>query len=543
MRRSLIGLAAAGAVFVLVLGAWIIDLRAYEGRVVRDVRVAGRSVGGLGPSELRALVDGLAREAERGRVEIRTSRGAAFSVAAADLGLKVDVEGTVRAAMRVGRTGTVVSRFGRWARSAFGATAAPVRVGVDHDAVYAVVEAKDPGPRVPATEPSVRADDGELEVIPGKDGRGIDAAEVIRELPKALRSGLPARLQVTRGRVSPRHDEEDAERLLERAEQLTARPLRVTAGDADAVVGVRTLRSWLTTDGSGGELELAVDGPKVLKTLGRVLADAGRKPTDARFAVSAGQVQIRAGRQGTGCCAERAAALVQQAIIEAKRDPLRLPLKPVEPKFSVADARALGITELIGSFTTRHPAGEPRVHNIHRIADLLQGTVIRPGAVLSLNDKVGRRTTARGFVNAPVIEEGKLSEGIGGGVSQYATTIFNAAFMGGLDFVEYQSHSLYISRYPYGREATLSYPKPDLKLRNPSKYGVLVWASYDGTTITVNLYSTRFADSTQTGQTKSPRGECTLVRTSRSRRFLADDTVKVDHVNALYRPKEGVNCG
>ena len=143
---------------------------------------------------------------------------------------------------------------------------------------------------------------------------------------------------------------------------------------------------------------------------------------------------------------------------------------------------------------------------------------------------------------APVIEDGKLTEDVGGGVSQFATTLFNAAFFAGLDFGEYQSHSLYISRYPYGREATMGYPHPDLVIKNTSPHGVLIWPSYNETSITVTLYSTRFVDSQQTGQSEAQRGNCKRVTTERTRTYLADGRKEVDKVFATYRPKEGVNC-
>ena len=152
------------------------------------------------------------------------------------------------------------------------------------------------------------------------------------------------------------------------------------------------------------------------------------------------------------------------------------------------------------------------MQNIHRIADLVRGQVILPNSRLSINTLVGRRTTARGFVNAPVIEDGKFAEDIGGGVSQFATTLFNAAFLAGLNIPSYQSHSIYISRYPYGREATLNYPQPDLIIENKTPYGVLVWPTYTSTTIAVTLYSTKYSPGVQVGQGQSKSGVCTLVR-------------------------------
>jgi vancomycin resistance protein YoaR len=136
------------------------------------------------------------------------------------------------------------------------------------------------------------------------------------------------------------------------------------------------------------------------------------------------------------------------------------------------------------------------VRNIHTIADIVSGTVILPGKTFDLNGIVGERDTARGFVSAPMIEGQIFTESVGGGVSQFATTTFNAAFFAGYPIAEYQTHSYYISRYPAGREATVSWPKPDLKWVNDSRYGALVTTSYTGTSVTVTIWSTKRYDVT-----------------------------------------------
>ena len=180
--------------------------------------------------------------------------------------------------------------------------------------------------------------------------------------------------------------------------------------------------------------------------------------------------------------------------------------------------------------------------SIHRFADLMKGKVIEPGATLSLNEAVGQRTEARGFVKAPVIYDSKYDEDVGGGVSQFAATMFNAAFFGGLDIPAYQMHSIAIDRYPYGREATISWTSPDLKIRNNTPYGVLVWPTYTDTSVTVTLYSTPFLKGDQTNQTKEPKGPCTKVTTERTRTAVADGKTSTDTFVGLYQPSEGVKC-
>ena len=128
------------------------------------------------------------------------------------------------------------------------------------------------------------------------------------------------------------------------------------------------------------------------------------------------------------------------------------------------------------------------------MADIVEGAVVLPGETFSLNGYVGARDRGRGFVEAPMILDGKFVPSVGGGVSQFATTMFNAVFFGGFEDVYHKPHSYWIRRYPPGREATVSSPAPDLKWRNDSKYGVLITTSYTPRSITVTFWSTKRYD-------------------------------------------------
>ena len=148
----------------------------------------------------------------------------------------------------------------------------------------------------------------------------------------------------------------------------------------------------------------------------------------------------------------------------------------------------------IGEFTTYYDrCSDPcRVTNIQRIADAVDGTVVPPGEVFSVNDHVGQRTTSKGYVAAGAIIGGELyccdhPANIGGGTSQFATTLYNAVFFAGLEDVEHRPHSVWFSRYPMGREATLGFPSPDVKFRNDTPWPVTVDVSYTSTSITVTL--------------------------------------------------------
>lgn len=539
------GAALAAIIFIaLVVAGTLAAFVRYDsqtGRVARNVTLAGERVGGLSRVQLQVVVNNTAQRYADAPVEV-VAPPKGFASNARELGLVVQVTPTVDQVMTLDRSGSVPRRLAGWIGSFFGPRVAPLRLSVDEASVRRVVAEKDIA-KVAPTEPGIKELDGRLQAVVGKPGSGINAAAVIARLPAAAAGGLPVRVEVQRGSVPPRFSFQQAARLAADAQAQTAAGLQVQAGNKQATVPAQTLRAWLRSRPTDSGLTFFVDEQAATDGLRRFLPDPDPKPQDPAYSVTDGRVVAAPGKPGLICCAESAGALVASAVAGRSARPVVLPVKEILPKGGVLpDPAALGLKELVSTFTTNHAPGQPRVTNIHLMADLIRGQVIEPGGTFSVNRFVGERTAAKGFVVDKVIEDGKFGTSVGGGISQFATTLFNAAFFAGMEYVKYQSHSLYISRYPYGREATLSYPNPDLELRNPSPYSVLIWTSYTGSSITVSLYSTKWVDAVQSAQTETPRGPCKLVRTERTRTILADGTRLVDWVNALYRPSEGVNC-
>jgi vancomycin resistance protein YoaR len=155
--------------------------------------------------------------------------------------------------------------------------------------------------------------------------------------------------------------------------------------------------------------------------------------------------------------------------------------------------RTVVTPDVVGTFATPFPAGQPRVINIRRAAQLLNGTVIKPGARFSMNQALGPRTRARGYVPAPMISGGRLVDSVGGGISQVATTLYNAAFLAGLGLVAHTPHSFYISRYPMGREATISWGGPELIFENDWPAPLRMHITVRTDNIAVRFYSKRLA--------------------------------------------------
>ena len=145
----------------------------------------------------------------------------------------------------------------------------------------------------------------------------------------------------------------------------------------------------------------------------------------------------------------------------------------------------------MSTFTTTFNSGDvPRVHNISLIAAAVHGSLVRPGQVFSMNAATGQRTAAKGYRTAHVIQNGEIVDGLGGGVCQAGTTMFNTAFFAGLPVTERRNHSLHISHYPMGRDATLNWPGTDLKFRNDSPYGIYITSRATPSTLTFTFWST-----------------------------------------------------
>lgn len=306
-----------------------------------------------------------------------------------------------------------------------------------------------------------------------------------------------------------------------------------------------------------GAVVIDIDPTKAGTGLRAAFADIEGHPVDATFTLDGGVPVIRPDQPGKVCCGDPAlaAAAIDEALHAGERT-VRLQLAEGPASFTVEDARAWGITQAVGGnhawrdgapttagpgFTTYHSASGARVTNIHRIADLVRGAVVPPGGSFSINEHVGKRTTEKGFVPAGAIANGEHVDEIGGGISQFATTTFNAAYFAGLDIDEYQAHSEYFDRYPLGREATMGYPKPDLRFTNNTPYGILIWTSYTNTSLTVTLYSTPYATAEQTGITEGRSGRCRVVTTTRTRTF-PDGRTETDTFRARYRPGPGQGC-
>ena len=157
---------------------------------------------------------------------------------------------------------------------------------------------------------------------------------------------------------------------------------------------------------------------------------------------------------------------------------------------------------------------------------------------------MGERTKANGFTEGYVVSDGIFKKDLGGGVSQIATTTFNAMFFAGLKDVEHKPHSVFIDRYPVGREATVAWPSVDLKFTNDTPYGVLIVADVRKSTpseqgaATVSMYSTKTWDITAGvgSKTRITQPDTRTLRTEDCEEFDGTTGFDIDVFRYFRRP-------
>ena len=530
---------------VAFVGVWAVDTAAHSGEVPRNVTIGGDTVGGLGDDDLRGRVDGIAARYARTPVIVETPEGT-IDLTVADLGVAVDVDATIASVHDQKSDVSAPLKPFDWFGSLFSTKAADIVLGFDPAIAAATLSTIDPI-RTPPEEPVLDGSGGTLALIPGIQGQMLDIEAMIALVPTAVNSGAtPIEIPARWMQAPPRLDEADYAPLIAEANAVVASGVLLQVNEYVTELPSEVAATWYSSVfNEQGFPELVFDRALADADLRRLLEPGGvGGSNEAIYDIVNDEVVVTATENGRTCCLDHAMSVLLGNIRSGRTgadEPIVLPVRVATPDEVLTQAAELAIIEEVATFTTHHPCCQSRVTNIQHFADIVRGTVLEPGETASLNAIVGRRTRDGGFVSGGFIQNGVLISDIGGGVSQFATTMFNAAFFAGLEFPEYQAHSIYFTRYPYGREATISWPVPDLKFKNTTPYGMLVWTSYTPTSITVTLYSTKYVDVEQTGQRTVFQQQCRRVTTERTRTYL-DGRVEVDTVGALYRPEEGLNC-
>jgi vancomycin resistance protein YoaR len=486
-RSALVTLAVVAGVFALVGVLVGLAFAGSRQELAQGTHIAGVDVGGLTHGQAVAKLAQRFSDIADDRVEFAAG-DSTFSFAANQLGVDPDWRGAVQAAGRAGGGFGPIRGFRRLHTRFFGAEILP-RVAVSNAALEFALDRMAERVDRPAEEAALIRRGLRVEVVPDEAGQRLlrDAAArtLVRALGSVERVGAPTVLPVVV--ASPRVTASELSTAARRARIAFSAPV-VLRGEARSFRVPRWRIAELIALPSHGRSRLVIAGPEATAYFKALSERVGRPPVDADFAVSGDHIQVVPARAGTELDVQRTARALLRAATSRSNRVASISIVRAPPERTTKEALAMGIDTRMASYKTYNSGTWDRITNLRLGVTFLDGTVVAPGGTFSLNEAIGQRTEERGFRSAPVIIGTKYEEEVGGGTSQVATTVFNAAWEAGLKITERNPHSLYISRYQLGRDATVYWPSLDLKFVNDTSQWVLVKGFPEADGVTVSIY-------------------------------------------------------
>ncbi|MBW0117761.1 VanW family protein [Pseudonocardia sp. KRD-169] len=502
-RRRLPLLIVAAVVAVLAI-VYVADLLISSGSVPRGVTVAGVAVGGM------SLVD--AEQELRTEIEPRTT--VPVEVTAGEVttqidpitaGLSVDWAGTLaRAGEQPLNPITRITSF--FTQRELGVATAVDRAAVD-GALGELLPIVD---KVPV-EGTVQFEGVTPIPVDPVPGQHLDQPAAVDVLSRDWASGRPVALPLIA--VPALTTPEDVANAIEQvAGPAVSAPVTVVGEEgSEGVLEPAVIAQALTFEpGETGGLEPVLNPTVITDALDDQLAGSEREPVDASLDFSTTPATVVPSQDGRGV--DYDATLADLLTVLTGTGPRQITAVYADQPAEVTteELQSLGSAGVISEFQTGGFAADSGI-NIRRAAELINGMVVAPGETFSLDAASGPRTPANGYVEAGVIDNGQPARGIAGGASQVSTTLFNAAYFAGMTDVEHRAHSFYISRYPPGREATISDGTIDMRFRNDTPTAVLIQTVWTPSSITVRLLGTKYYDvESQTGPRTNPTSPNTV---------------------------------
>jgi vancomycin resistance protein YoaR len=458
-------------------------------RLADGVRIAGVDVGGKTPKQAERALAARAKALASVPVTFRVG-SRSWRLEPRRLGIRVDWDAAIDSVRRQGEGFGPLRGFRRLDMRFFGADVAPPTQVYDAalrywlDRIERTVDS-------PHREASIVLHGLTPAIVPSRTGHMLDrrsaAATIVRALAGLSREpvGLPIRFD------RPKVNAGDLTVAAAQVRAALSAPLHLTLGETRwNLRPARTAR--LLELPADGRRELRIGGDGASAWFTALSRRVDKPPVDATWAISSSGIRVVPDQAGYVLDVPRSAKAVLRAALVT--DPALRSAKLIVEKSAAArstsEARAMQIRGLVASYQTFYGGEANRIHNVQLVAHLVDGHVIAPGAVFSFNEATGARTAAKGFKEAPVIINGELKTGLGGGVCQVSTTVFNAAYEAGLPILARTNHALYISHYPQGRDATVNYPDVDLKFVNDTGHWLLLRTWVGSSSLTVALYGT-----------------------------------------------------
>ncbi|WP_414675473.1 VanW family protein [Lentzea sp.] len=488
-KKVLIVAAAVVGAFGLL---WGLDILVSSGNVPRGVTVAGVDVGGMSHSE--------AEKKLRDEIGPRLSKPVALKAGdvTAELdpkaaGLELDWDATIdRAGSQPLSPLTRVTSF-------FTSREVGVATKADDAKVSGALEALRPKLDHEPIEGTIKFEGATPAAVEPHDGQKLKTEDATSAVISGWASGS---VDVPMDFTPVKTTKEGVEKALnDVVKTAVSGPVKIKGEGKDATLTPEQIGATLAfAPGDGGALNVSVNKDKLVEAAAPQLKDTVKEGKDAQIVFEGGRPIVKESVDGLDLDWDKNLQPYFDTVKKADGREVKFEYKHTPAKVTTEQANKMGIKEVIGEFQTGGFAAASGV-NIRVVAEKVNGAIVKPKETFSLNKYTGPRGTAQGYVEAGIIENGIPGMAVGGGISQFATTLYNASYYAGMKDAGHKEHSYWITRYPKGREATVFMDGAgnsliDIAFTNPDDTGVAIQTIWTGSSIKIVLWGTKNYDVT-----------------------------------------------
>ncbi len=483
-----------GALVAFVVFAILVDTALSYNRVHAGITISGVDVGRMTPDDTESALARRVQRAANNQVTLVADGGRTWNVLPADVSTQVHTAETVAAAMAVTRDGNIFHDLGTRFSLYFSKKEAPLQVTTDPALLDALLGEIASELNVPPVNAGLAIDGGEVSVIEGRDGLVVDtnaARAAVEELLFSLASG---QVPIAMKAEAPAIKATDTSEAVAMAKTMLSEAVRLQRGDLAWTVSPSRIAGAMdfTAEGEGSSSRLIpfLSADKLGDLFKDVADSVKTEPKKATWETNGETAALIEGRPGTALDPVKTAAELTRAALLPSERVATVQVVETPPERTTEQAKQMGVVSKLATYTTEFGGSEGRRKNVARAAELISGTLLAPGEEFDFDRVVGQRTPENGFTTAPAIIAGKLEDSLGGGICQVSTTLFNAVFFAGLDVTTRTNHSIYISHYPKGRDATVSWGGPAFRFVNDTPNWILIKAASSSSSLTFVLYGT-----------------------------------------------------
>ena len=462
-------------------------------RIHPGVTVSGRDVGRMTPQEARRHLGSLVEKAQESPI-VLVDHGSSWTIVPQDVGTRLDVEKTVDAAYAVGRDRgplrDLIRRLGLYV----GGKDVPLRGSVDDSRMKDLLTAVSKKLDLPPVNASLKVSDGEVVITEGKGGSLVDQRKLRRELEALLLTLHSTELTVPMRDVEPPIKAAHTKAAVDQVRTMISAPVYLAYEGQRWKVSPARLEHYIDfrAEGEGADSRLVafISADKAEGLFQDIGPDVSVKAKNATWTTDGTTASIVPARTGRAIDRNKTARALTTAALSPTDRQGTLVMSKAVPARTTEEAESMGIVRRLGTYTTEFGGSANRRDNVQLAGEKIDLTLLAPGEEFDFDGVVGQRTEANGFKTAPAIIRGELEDTLGGGICQVATTLFNAVFESGLDVTSRQNHSLYISHYPRGRDATVSWGGPAFRFRNDTPNWILIRSASSRSSLTFTIYGT-----------------------------------------------------